>query len=116
MPSASTVTIARHRGLDSSELDFEVGEVVVVHTKEGDWWFGTIEDRRGWFPASFVQPLHHAPTETTPPALTPAANADRHKPFVALFDHAGTEEDELTFNEGDLIMVAEHSPDGWGFL
>ena len=33
--------------------------------------------------------------------------------YKALFDHAGTEGDELTFSEGDLIMVEEKSPDGY---
>ncbi|CAN7996000.1 unnamed protein product, partial [Ixodes pacificus] len=45
-----------HVTLDSEELAFHAGEVIeVTDMSDKDWWWGSIEQRNGWFPAAFVR-------------------------------------------------------------
>ena len=42
--------------LDVEELGFTAGDVIEVLDNTGrDWWYGTVGDREGWFPATFVR-------------------------------------------------------------
>ena len=42
--------------LDGDELSFSVGEEVEVLDMTDDvWWYGSVKDKTGWFPASFVR-------------------------------------------------------------
>lgn len=48
-----------HVTLDSEELAFHAGEVIeVTDMSDKDWWWGSIEQRNGWFPAAFVRVSH----------------------------------------------------------
>ncbi|XP_064455915.1 uncharacterized protein LOC135366883 isoform X2 [Ornithodoros turicata] len=45
-----------HVTMDSEELAFQVGEVIeVTDMSDKDWWWGSIDQRSGWFPAEFVR-------------------------------------------------------------
>lgn len=42
--------------LDSDELSFRVGdEVEVLDMTDDLWWYGSVNELTGWFPASFVR-------------------------------------------------------------
>ena len=42
--------------MDPEELGFRAGDVVeVADMSDKDWWWGAIDDREGWFPATFVR-------------------------------------------------------------
>lgn len=40
---------------EPGDLTFNVGEIVTVTKKDGDWWTGQIGDRSGIFPANYVK-------------------------------------------------------------
>jgi Rho guanine nucleotide exchange factor 4 len=45
-----------HVTLDPEELGFRAGDVVeVTDMNDKDWWWGKLDDREGWFPATFVR-------------------------------------------------------------
>ena len=45
----------RFDGKDSSELSFNVGEIIeVLKISEVGWWKGKLRENRGWFPSSYV--------------------------------------------------------------
>lgn len=45
-----------HVTYDEEELAFRAGDLLeVVQNKDPDWWFGAINGKCGWFPASFVR-------------------------------------------------------------
>lgn len=45
-----------HVTMDSEELAFQAGEVIeVTDMSDKDWWWGSIDQRSGWFPANFVR-------------------------------------------------------------
>ncbi|XP_022252091.1 spermatogenesis-associated protein 13-like [Limulus polyphemus] len=55
-----TVTYAEalwdHVTMDPEELGFQAGEVIEVSDSfDKDWWWGSISNRSGWFPATFVR-------------------------------------------------------------
>lgn len=40
------------------ELNLEVGDIVTIHSKEEEgWWFGSLNGKKGHFPAAYVQEL-----------------------------------------------------------
>ncbi|KAH3757634.1 amphiphysin [Pelomyxa schiedti] len=39
---------------DPTELSFKKGDVIKIHTKEGDWWEGELNGARGILPANYV--------------------------------------------------------------
>ncbi|XP_005857597.1 PREDICTED: nostrin isoform X3 [Myotis brandtii] len=40
------------------ELDLEVGDIVTIHRKQEEgWWFGSLNGKKGLFPAAYVQEL-----------------------------------------------------------
>lgn len=85
---------------EANELSFREGEVLVLVERfaDSEWWQGRLGEREGLFPRNFVEPL-----VVDPP--TPSG-------FVrALFDFSPSEDNELAFNEGDLITVLEKDPE-----
>ncbi|XP_072332983.1 spermatogenesis-associated protein 13-like isoform X6 [Scyliorhinus torazame] len=45
-----------HVTMDEQELGFKAGEVIrVLDASNKEWWWGMIEDKEAWFPASFVR-------------------------------------------------------------
>ncbi|XP_048449972.1 spermatogenesis-associated protein 13-like, partial [Rhincodon typus] len=42
--------------MDDQELGFKAGEVIrVLDASNKEWWWGMIEEKEAWFPASFVR-------------------------------------------------------------
>lgn len=45
-----------HITMDPEELAFRAQDVIeILDMSDKDWWFGVIDDREGWFPATFVR-------------------------------------------------------------
>lgn len=44
-----------YQSAEAGDLNFDVGEVIYVIKKEGDWWTGVIGNNTGMFPANYVQ-------------------------------------------------------------
>ncbi|XP_076323564.1 uncharacterized protein LOC143232265 isoform X2 [Tachypleus tridentatus] len=56
----SNITFAEalwdHVTVDPEELSFKAGEVIeVADSTDEDWWWGSINNQSGWFPATFVR-------------------------------------------------------------
>ncbi|KAJ8870530.1 hypothetical protein PR048_029553 [Dryococelus australis] len=49
------VAMYPYQSMETGDLSFQQGEVVLVVKKEGDWWTGVIGDRQGIFPSNYVQ-------------------------------------------------------------
>ncbi|KAF6115293.1 nitric oxide synthase trafficking [Phyllostomus discolor] len=40
------------------ELSLEIGDIVMIHKKQdGGWWFGSLNGKKGHFPAAYVEEL-----------------------------------------------------------
>ena len=40
---------------DSGELGFKIGDVVIVHSQNGEWWESEMNGKRGLIPSNYVQ-------------------------------------------------------------
>ncbi|KAL1440893.1 hypothetical protein MTO96_009064 [Rhipicephalus appendiculatus] len=71
-----------HVTLDSEELAFQAGEVIeVTDMSDKDWWWGSVDQRHGWFPAAFVR-LRVSQEDTVEDCITKMADGTltQHKP------------------------------------
>jgi len=85
-----------YEATDPSDLSFDVGDRIIVLKRDDDWWTGQIGDRIGTFPNNYVQKVEHI--QETAIAITP---------FEA------TEEDRLSFEQGQTIHITKKDENGW---
>uniref|UniRef100_A0AAQ4RNH7 Intersectin 2a n=1 Tax=Gasterosteus aculeatus aculeatus TaxID=481459 RepID=A0AAQ4RNH7_GASAC len=91
-------------------LSFSLGDVIGVLQQRGDWWLGQLNGTQGWFPKSYV-------------ALETGGNTDvdgfdtsdtvQLEEYVALYTYESPEVGDLTFVEGDVVMVTEREGEWW---
>uniref|UniRef100_A0A8D3AD92 Intersectin 2a n=1 Tax=Scophthalmus maximus TaxID=52904 RepID=A0A8D3AD92_SCOMX len=81
--SAATET---HHGFSSGEA------ITAVLQQRDQWWLGQLNGTQGWFPKSYVT------LETE---------------YVALYTYESPEAGDLTFVEGDVVMVTEREGEWW---
>ncbi|CAF1464097.1 unnamed protein product [Adineta steineri] len=86
-----------YEATDASDLSFDIGDRIIVLERDGDWWTGQIGDRKGAFPSNYVQKVENIQEET----------AIALKPFEA------TEEDRLSFEQGQMIYIIKKDDNGW---
>ncbi|XP_042544036.1 neutrophil cytosol factor 1 isoform X2 [Dipodomys spectabilis] len=100
--------IATYEKSSPSEMAVTAGDVVdVVEKSESGWWFCQTKARRGWVPASFLEPLD-SPDEAEDPEPNYAG-----EPYIAIKGYTAVEDDEVSLSEGDAIEVIHKLLDGW---
>ena len=105
---------------EPSDLHFSAGETIIVTKKDGDWWIGTIGDRKGVFPANYVQPKSSTTQvkETLVNSITidkPSNNqsAEPGDEFITRFAYTSDQPGDLTFDAGQAIVVINKEGDWW---
>ncbi|KAJ8780041.1 hypothetical protein J1605_012077 [Eschrichtius robustus] len=97
---------------NEDELELKVGDTIDISEEvEEGWWSGTLNNKLGLFPSNFVKEL-----EVTDDGETHEAQDDSAKEYCrTLFAYEGTNEDELTFKEGEIIQLIskETGEAGW---
>uniref|UniRef100_A0A8C4QEA2 Intersectin-1 n=1 Tax=Eptatretus burgeri TaxID=7764 RepID=A0A8C4QEA2_EPTBU len=122
------------RAKKDNHLNFNKGEVITVLEQQDMWWFGEVQEHKGWFPKSYVK-LISGPTrrsfssEPNAPEF-PVQNASSRQEgisvpsrpapapptgqeFVALYTYESHEAGDLTFSAGDVILVTKKEGDWW---
>ncbi|KAM5228884.1 LOW QUALITY PROTEIN: neutrophil cytosol factor 1 [Ctenodactylus gundi] len=100
--------IADYSKSSASEMALAVGDVVdVVEKSESGWWFCQMKAKRGWVPASFLEPLD-SPDEAEDPEPNYAG-----EPYVTIKEYSAVEEDEVSLAQGETIEVIHKLLDGW---
>ncbi|XP_035800315.2 SH3 domain-containing protein 19 isoform X3 [Amphiprion ocellaris] len=123
-------------GEHSGELSFSDGDMIQLKEYVGqDWARGTVGTITGIFPLNFVEVVEDLPP---PPsqlqsakialpgmaAATPSIHTEAAKPAqsasqsgvewaVALYDYAGNSEGDLSFQQGDCILITQHVNAEW---
>jgi hypothetical protein len=111
---------------EDNEIGFAEGEIIIdIEFVDDDWWQGTNKaGESGLFPASYVSlkkggddeetEADAAPAPTLPTRSEPApAPAAEGPSYVAEFDYDATEENELSFKEGDVITNVDKIEEDW---
>ncbi|EPQ14556.1 Neutrophil cytosol factor 1 [Myotis brandtii] len=100
--------IADYEKSSGTEMALAMGDVVdVVEKGESGWWFCQMKTKRGWVPASYLEPLD-SPDETEDPEPNYAG-----EPYVTIKAYTAVEEDEISLQEGETIEVIHKLLDGW---
>ncbi|XP_066236055.1 neutrophil cytosol factor 1 isoform X1 [Saccopteryx leptura] len=100
--------IADYGKSSDSEMALATGDVVdVVEKSESGWWFCQMKTKRGWVPASYLEPLD-SPDEPEDPEPNYAG-----EPYVTIKAYTSILEDEISLKEGETIEVIHKLLDGW---
>ncbi|XP_053192529.1 intersectin-2a [Scomber japonicus] len=112
--SASSET---HLNLSSSAgdvitalLSFSQGDVISVLQQRDDWWLGQLNGTQGWFPKGYVTVEAGGNTDVDAFDTTDFVQLEE---FVALYTYESPEAGDLTFVEGDVVMVTEREGEWW---
>ncbi|XP_075384597.1 neutrophil cytosol factor 1 [Tenrec ecaudatus] len=100
--------IADYEKSSSTQMALASGDVVdVVEKSESGWWFCQMKAKRGWVPASYLEPMD-SPDELEDPEPNYAGEL-----YVAIKAYTAVEEDEVSLDEGETIEVIHKLLDGW---
>ncbi|XP_043521564.1 intersectin-1 isoform X12 [Frieseomelitta varia] len=98
-------TLYHYRPTIEQHLPFEKGDIIKVDEQQGDWWYGTSnKEAKGWFPKSYVKEIIANQT-----AVVEGLN----EYYVALYPYDSAETGDLTFNQGEVILVVKKEGDWW---
>ncbi|XP_061902491.1 neutrophil cytosol factor 1 isoform X1 [Entelurus aequoreus] len=90
------------------ELNLHSGDLVeIVEKKQNGWWFCQCDIKRGWAPASYLEPLD-GPEETED--VEPNYEGELH---VTIRAYKKETEDEISLDKGVTIEVIHKLLDGW---
>ncbi|XP_031212510.1 intersectin-2 isoform X1 [Mastomys coucha] len=104
-----------------NHLNFSKHDVITVLEQQENWWFGEVHGERGWFPKSYVKIIPGSEVKRgEPEALYAAVNK---KPtstaypvgeeYIALYSYSSVEPGDLTFTEGEEILVTQKDGEWW---
>ncbi|XP_035883615.1 intersectin-2 isoform X2 [Phyllostomus discolor] len=104
-----------------NHLNFSKHDIITVLEQQENWWFGEVHGGRGWFPKSYVKIIPGSEVKREEPeALYAAVNK---KPtsaactvgeeYIALYPYSSVEPGDLTFSEGEEILVTQKDGEWW---
>uniref|UniRef100_A0A4W6EL34 Intersectin 2a n=1 Tax=Lates calcarifer TaxID=8187 RepID=A0A4W6EL34_LATCA len=92
--SSWSATSETHLSLSSGDA------ITAVLQQRDEWWLGQLNGTQGWFPKSYV-------------TLETGGNLEGKYKYVALYTYESPEAGDLTFVEGDVVMVTEREGEWW---
>uniref|UniRef100_A0A674BH63 Intersectin 2b n=1 Tax=Salmo trutta TaxID=8032 RepID=A0A674BH63_SALTR len=109
---------------NQDELSFEADELIEVDEsteREQGWLYGCRQGKMGWFPESYVE--RQAKPETPAAASSSFVSSNQNvsevmfrvgqSEYVALYTYESPEPGDLTFREGDVILVTQREGEWW---
>ncbi|XP_074849286.1 SH3 domain-containing protein 19 isoform X2 [Carettochelys insculpta] len=98
----------------ADDLDLCSGETVYLLEKiDNEWYRGKCENRTGIFPASFVKVIIDVPEEEIRKKVLFSSSCTKGPRCVARFEYIGDQKDELSFSEGEVIILKEYVNEEW---
>ncbi|KAM7395539.1 hypothetical protein PAMA_007013 [Pampus argenteus] len=91
-------------------LSFSQGDVISVLQHRDDWWLGQLNGTQGWFPKSYVTVEAGGNTDVD---AFDTLDFVQLEEYVALYTYESPEVGDLTFVEGDVVMVTEREGEWW---
>uniref|UniRef100_A0A8D2Q7F7 Intersectin 1 n=1 Tax=Varanus komodoensis TaxID=61221 RepID=A0A8D2Q7F7_VARKO len=80
------------RAKKDNHLNFNKNDIITVLEQQDMWWFGEVQGQKGWFPKSYVKLISE---------------------YIAMYTYESSEQGDLTFQQGDLILVTKKDGDWW---
>ncbi|TMS04595.1 Intersectin-1 [Larimichthys crocea] len=124
------------RAKKDNHLNFNKNEIITVLEQQDMWWLGELQTgQRGWFPKSYVKLIsaampgppgatarskttsESAASESPPngkrPSPSPTKPSDSGEEYVAMYTYESSEQGDLSFQQGDVVMVTRKEGDWW---
>uniref|UniRef100_A0A8C5IU60 Intersectin 1 n=1 Tax=Junco hyemalis TaxID=40217 RepID=A0A8C5IU60_JUNHY len=95
------------RAKKDNHLNFNKNDVITVLEQQDMWWFGEVQGHKGWFPKSYVKLISGPIRKSTRYFKYPG------KKYIAMYTYESSEQGDLTFQQGDLILVTKKDGDWW---
>uniref|UniRef100_A0A673I8F1 Intersectin-2-like n=1 Tax=Sinocyclocheilus rhinocerous TaxID=307959 RepID=A0A673I8F1_9TELE len=92
-----------------NHLNFSKDDVITVLEQQENWWLGELNRIQGWFPKSYVTVIVLVIRVT----LNRVCMLILSSEYVALYTYESPEPGDLTFTEGDTILVSEREGEWW---
>nr|XP_019947433.1 PREDICTED: intersectin-2-like isoform X1 [Paralichthys olivaceus] len=113
--SSWSATSETHLSLFAGEaitalLSFSQGDVISVLQQRDQWWLGQLNGTQGWFPNSYVTLEMGGITDVDAFDTSDSVHLEE---YVALYTYESPEMGDLTFVEGDVVMVTEREGEWW---
>ncbi|XP_060044397.1 intersectin-2 [Erinaceus europaeus] len=104
-----------------NHLNFSKHDIITVLEQQENWWFGEVHGGRGWFPKSYVKIIPGTEVKREEPeALYAAVNKKptssayaAGEEYIALYPYSSVEPGDLTFTEGEEILVTQKDGEWW---
>ncbi|NXC88336.1 SH319 protein, partial [Cercotrichas coryphoeus] len=98
----------------ADDLDLHSGDTVCLLEKiDTEWYRGKCGNRTGIFPANFVKVVIDVPEEANKKKIASSSRCIKGPRCVARFEYIGDQKDELSFSEGDTIILKEYVNEEW---
>uniref|UniRef100_A0A8C7RNW9 Intersectin 2b n=1 Tax=Oncorhynchus mykiss TaxID=8022 RepID=A0A8C7RNW9_ONCMY len=82
-----------------SHLNFSKDDVIWVLEQQDSWWLGELNGAQGWFPKTYN--------------VSEVVFCVVQSEYVALYTYESPEPGDLTFREGDVILVTQREGEWW---
>ncbi|KAL4623886.1 intersectin-2 isoform X1 [Arapaima gigas] len=100
-----------------NHLNFSKDDVITVLEEQDNWYLGELDGVQGWFPKSYVAllPGEDANSDFTYPSVdgSDATEYSQLEEYVALYTYESPEPGDLTFSQGDTVLVTEREGEWW---
>ncbi|NWX82118.1 SH319 protein, partial [Nothoprocta pentlandii] len=98
----------------AEDLELRSGDTVCLLEKiDAEWYRGKCGNLTGIFPANFVKVVIDVPEENNRKKILCASHCVKGPRCVARFEYIGDQKDELSFSEGETIILKEYVNDEW---
>ncbi|XP_075399820.1 SH3 domain-containing protein 19 isoform X2 [Tenrec ecaudatus] len=98
----------------ADDLNLISGEIVYLLEKvDADWYRGRCRHQIGLFPANYVKVIIDIPEGRNGSRGSVSSHGVKGARCVARFEYIGDQKDELSFSEGEVILLTEHVNEDW---
>ena len=112
-PNLGERFVAEHsfQSTDEEDLTFEKGDIIIATETDGDWWQGRLEKdgtngKVGSFPHNYVKPVESGDNVGD-------EDPQSEKRLVAQHNHHNTQEGDLRFDKGDILVGTSLHGEWW---
>ncbi|KAM9677791.1 SH3 domain-containing protein 19 isoform 5-T6 [Trichechus inunguis] len=96
------------------DLNLASGEIVYLLEKiDTDWYRGKCRNQTGLFPANYVKVIIDIPDRGNGKRGSISSHCVKSSRCVARFEYIGDQKDELSFSEGEIIVLKEYVNEEW---
>ncbi|CAH6901394.1 Sh3d19 [Phodopus roborovskii] len=98
----------------ADDLSLTPGEIVYLLEKiDAEWYRGKCRNQTGIFPANHVKVLVDIPEGRSGKRESFSSHCTKGPRCIARFEYIGDQKDELSFSEGEVIILKEYVNEEW---